>query len=83
MNVDLVGYVAAALTTVSFLPQAIQIIRTRDTRAISLSMYLSFTAGVALWFAYGVVSHSWPITLANAVTFVFATTILALKVRHG
>jgi MtN3 and saliva related transmembrane protein len=42
-------------------------------------MYAAFTSGVALWFAYGVVSRSWPIILANAVTFVLAATILALK----
>jgi MtN3 and saliva related transmembrane protein len=83
VNVELVGYLAATLTTLSFVPQAVQIIRTRDTRAISLSMYATFTSGVALWFAYGVASRSWPIILANAVTFVLAATILALKARHG
>ena len=77
------GYVAATLTTLAFVPQAIKIIRTRDTRGISLGMYLAFTVGVALWFGYGIVLHSWPMIVSNAITFVLASIILALKLRHG
>ena len=51
---DYIGYVAAVLTTVSFVPQAFKTIRTKDVSGISLSMYLIFTVGVLLWFAYGV-----------------------------
>lgn len=46
---DLIGYLAAALTTFSFLPQALHTFRTRDVSGISLGMYGSFTLGVALW----------------------------------
>ena len=77
------GYVAATLTTLAFVPQAVKIIRTRDTRGISLGMYLAFTVGVALWFGYGIVLHSWPMIVSNAITFVLASIILALKLRHG
>ena len=82
-SVDLLGYAAATLTSVSFVPQAIRTIRSRDTRAISLWMYLTFTVGVVLWWLYGVRLHSWPIMAANAVTFALAATILALKIRYG
>lgn len=77
------GYVAATLTTLAFVPQAVKIIRTRDTRGISLGMYLVFTIGVALWFGYGIVLHSWPMIVSNAITFVLASVILAMKLRHG
>ena len=77
------GYVAATLTTLAFVPQAVKIIRTRDTRGISLGMYLAFTVGVALWFGYGIVLHSWPMIISNAITFVLASVILAMKLRHG
>lgn len=77
------GYVAATLTTLAFVPQAARTIRTRDTRGISLWMYLVFVVGVAFWFGYGVVLGSWPMIVANAVTFVLAATILVLKLRHG
>jgi MtN3 and saliva related transmembrane protein len=76
---DLVGYAAAALTTGSFLPQAILTLRTRDTRGISLAMYGAFTAGVALWLVYGIALGEWPIVVANAVTLVLAATILGTK----
>ena len=76
---DLLGYVAAALTTLAFLPQALLTLRTRDVSGISLGMYGAFTLGVALWLAYGVVLGEWPIIIANALTLALASVILALK----
>ena len=83
MNLEWLGYAAAALTSASFIPQAVQTIRSRDTRGISRGMYFIFTTGVALWLAYGIVLHSWPMILANVATLTFATTILVLKLRYG
>jgi MtN3 and saliva related transmembrane protein len=77
---DIVGYIAACCTTLSFLPQAIKSIRTRDTRNISLLMYIFFVFGTACWFAYGISVPSWPVIIANAVTFVLASIILVLKI---
>ena len=75
------GYVAAALTTGSFVPQAVLTLRTRDVSGISLSMYTAFTAGVALWLLYGLRLGEWPIVVANAVTLGLALVILVTKVR--
>jgi len=83
MNHEWLGAIAATLTTVSFVPQAMKTIRTRDTSGISLGMYVAFTIGVAFWFGYGLVLHSWPMIVSNAITFVLAMTILVLKLRHG
>jgi MtN3 and saliva related transmembrane protein len=77
---ELLGYLAATLTTGSFLPQALHTMRTRDVSGISLAMYSAFTAGVALWLAYGVALGQWPIIVANAVTLALAATILTIKV---
>jgi MtN3 and saliva related transmembrane protein len=77
------GYVAATLTTLAFVPQALKTIRTRDTRGISLGMYVVFTIGVVFWFGYGLVLGSWPMIVSNAITFVLASVILAMKLRHG
>jgi MtN3 and saliva related transmembrane protein len=76
---DTLGYAAAALTTGSFVPQAWLTLRTRDVSGISLLMYSAFTAGVALWLAYGVLLREWPIVVANTVTLCLASTILAVK----
>ena len=76
------GFVAAACTTLSFVPQAVKTIRTRDTRGISLWMYLVFTVGIAFWFGYGLVLGSWPMIISNAVTFLLSATILGLKLRY-
>ena len=83
MNLEWIGYAAAVLTTVSFIPQAIMTIRTRDTRGISRGMYIIFTTGVAAWLAYGIAIGSWPMILANVVTLILASSILALKIRYG
>ncbi len=77
--IDALGYSAAVLTTASFVPQALLTLRTRDVSGISRGMYGAFTAGVALWLAYGVATGQWPIAVANAVTLALAVTILAVK----
>lgn len=78
---DAVGYLAAFLTTSSFVPQAVLTLRTRDVSGISLSMYGAFTLGVALWLLYGIAIGQWPVIVANAVTLALAATILWTKVR--
>jgi MtN3 and saliva related transmembrane protein len=83
MNLEWFGYLAAILTTGSFVPQAIKTIRSRNTLGISLAMYVFFTVGVALWLIYGIALESWPMILANTVTLGLAATILALKLRYG
>ncbi|HVB83729.1 MAG TPA: SemiSWEET transporter [Rhodanobacteraceae bacterium] len=80
---DWLGYIAATLTTVAFVPQVVRTLRTRDTRALSLVMYLVFTVGIAFWLGYGLVLGSWPIILSNSLTLVLAGIILVLKLRHG
>lgn len=79
---DLIGYLAACLTTLSFLPQALHTFRTRDVRGISLGMYALFTAGVALWLVYGWLARAWPVVAANLVTLVLALAILVMKLRY-
>lgn len=77
---NLLGYPAAFLTTIAFVPQAWQSWRTRDLSGISLPMYALFTSGVALWLGYGLVIGSLPIIAANAVTLLLASVVLWLKI---
>ena len=78
---DFIGYVAACLTTLSFVPQAWHTFSTRDVRGISLGMYSAFTIGVALWLVYGLLLGAWPIVVANGITLVLAVAILVMKLR--
>jgi len=80
---EAVGYLAATLTTVSFLPQAILTLKTRDTEALSLGMYGLFTSGVALWLIYGIFLSNPAIIAANAVTLLLASTILVVKIYNN
>ncbi len=79
---DLIGALAACLTTLSFLPQALHTFRTRDVSGISLGMYSMFATGVALWLVYGLLLGAWPIVVANAVTLALALAILVMKLRY-
>jgi MtN3 and saliva related transmembrane protein len=83
MNLEWLGFVAATLTSASFIPQAVMTIRSRDTRGISRGMYIIFTTGVAFWLAYGIAIDSMPMIFANTVTLALAGTVLALKLRYG
>lgn len=75
----ILGSIAAILTSVSFLPQAIKTIKTKDTSGISLSMYLIFVTGVAMWLIYGIIIQSLPVILGNVVTIFFSGAILYMK----
>jgi MtN3 and saliva related transmembrane protein len=79
--VQLLGYAAASLTTLSFIPQALKTLRTGDTSGISLRMYALFTAGVACWAVYGVLTGDGPLIAANVITLVAAGLILDRKWR--
>jgi len=78
----IIGFIAASLTTASFLPQAIQVIRTRNTKDISLLMYLMFNTGVVLWLVYGILIQDYPLIIANFIALSFTGTILVLKIRY-
>ena len=79
---EFIGFVAAFLTTVSFVPQAIMVIKTKDTKGISLVMYSLFVAGVFLWIVYGYFIQDMAILIANIVTFCFASIVLTYKVKY-
>jgi len=73
------GNIAAILTSLSFLPQAIKTIKTKDTSSISLSMYIIFVLGVLMWLTYGIMIQSVPVILGNVVTIIFSGAILYVK----
>jgi MtN3 and saliva related transmembrane protein len=80
---DSIGIIAGTLTTLAFLPQVLQVIKTKSTEDISLVMYIVFTAGVAFWLIYGILLGAWPVIISNVVTLILATIVLVMKLRHG
>lgn len=80
---DWLGYLAATLTTSAFVPQAWHTFRSRDVSGISLGMYSTFTVGITLWLAYGLLLQAWPIVAANSVTLALSAAILGMKLRLG
>jgi MtN3 and saliva related transmembrane protein len=79
----LVSAAAATLTTAAFVPQALHIIRHKETRAISLFMYVSFAVGVALWLSFGIMIGNWPIIVSNGITLLLALAIIGMKLKFG
>jgi len=80
--VEYIGGLAGVCTTICWVPQALKIAREKQTKGISLVTQTVSTIGIALWLAYGLLLHNWPILLANAVTLVFTVVILILKLRY-
>jgi MtN3 and saliva related transmembrane protein len=81
--IDLIGVVGATLTTVCWLPQALKILREKETRALSLPATAAFTFGIGLWLIYGLAIDDWPLIGSNAVTLALMAVILAMKLRYG
>lgn len=78
-RIEVVGFLAAALTTFSLVPQLARIWRRRSADDISVVMFSLFSLGVLLWLIYGTLLHSWPMMLANSVTLALSLAILALR----
>ncbi len=80
---DILGFMAASLTTIAFLPQVIQVWRSHSTKDISLPMLVTFIAGIILWLIYGLLVNAAPIYLANAITLLLNLVILRFKLKYG
>ncbi|HZW12106.1 MAG TPA: SemiSWEET transporter [Noviherbaspirillum sp.] len=80
---NLIGAVAATLTTIAFIPQALLTWKTRRAEGVSLGMYSLFTTGVAMWLLYGLLIGAWPVIIANVFTLALALFIITMKLRFG
>ena len=81
LSPDLLGYLAGALTTLAFVPQVWRTWRTKSAEDLSMTMLVTFTMGVALWFAYGVALGSTPMIVSNAVTLALSAFLVGMKAR--
>lgn len=80
--IDIIGYIAAALTTAAFIPQALRTIKTKHTQDLSLNMYISLNIGIVLWLTYGILQNVTPIIIANVVTLCFTSVILVMIIKY-
>ena len=80
---DMVGTIAALCSMTSFVPQIIKVWREKDATSVSLKMYVVTVTGFCLWTAYGVMTGSWPVTMANTVGLALSATLLTLKWRFS
>ena len=78
-----IGAIGAILTTICWLPQAVRLIRHRDTQAISLITNLLFCIGLVFWLVYGIALNDWPLIGSNLVSIMLTSVIIAMKLRHG
>lgn len=83
LYIDIIGIVAGTCTSMSFIPQIVKILRTKQVRDISLRMYIVLTSGISLWLVYGILIKEFPIILANGAALVLCTTVIIAKIRYG
>lgn len=81
-NVEILGLVAATLTTIAFVPQVYRAWKHKSTKDVSLAMYLVLSIGLALWLMYGLFINSVPVILANAITLLLVLSMVLLKLKH-
>ncbi|WP_461631593.1 SemiSWEET transporter [Labilibaculum euxinus] len=79
---SILGFAAAFCTTVSFIPQALRVIKTKHTKDLSLAMYSMFNIGILMWLIYGVLIDAWPVIIANVITLGLTLIILVLKIKY-
>ena len=79
---EIIGAVAATLTTIAFVPQVHKVLVHRDTHSLSLGMYVIFTIGVVLWGIYGYLRDDWVIVAANGIVALLCLAILVMKLRN-
>lgn len=80
MNFSNIGFIAAILTSIAFIPQVIKVLKYKQTEGISLWMYLIFVSGVLCWIIYGALINDMAILLANVVTFCLALPVLIMRI---
>lgn len=83
LQIDIITFIAASLTTFSFLPQAIRTIKLKETRDLSLTMFLCMSIGVAFWLFLGMMYANKFMIIANAITLVLNVIIIRLKLKYG
>jgi MtN3 and saliva related transmembrane protein len=81
--IEIIGLIAAFLTTASFLPQVYKTWRTKDVSSLSLPMFLMFFLGVVMWFIYGILINSAPITIANAIAMISSFLLVYFKIKYN
>ncbi len=82
-DIEIIGLIAAVLTTAAFLPQVYQTWKTKDVSGLSLPMFTMFFVGIVFWLIYGVLKESLSIILANAITVVSSFLLLYFKIKYG
>ncbi|HEY9299421.1 MAG TPA: SemiSWEET transporter [Phormidium sp.] len=81
-SIDILGFIAATLTSIAFLPQLVKTWKTKSAGDVSFGMLFTFCTGVFLWLLYGILIQSWPVIAANFLTLIFNVVILSLKIRY-
>ncbi len=81
-NMETLGYFAGILTTIAFVPQVLQIYKTKSAKDVSLAMFLMFTFGVFLWLIYGIEANALPVIIANSITLLLSMVILFFKFKY-
>lgn len=81
--INTIGLIGATLTSLCWVPQAVKVVRDRETRAISLLSTLGLTIGGLFWLTYGIARIDWPLIASSGVSLALMLVILRFKLRYG
>ena len=80
---EIIGFIAAILTTAAFLPQVYKTWKTKDVSSLSLPMLLLFFVGIAGWLVYGILINSPSMIFANSITVVSSFLLVYFKLKYN
>lgn len=82
-SIDILGYAAGAITSLTFLPQVIKTAQSKSAKDISLNMFLIAAVNEVMWIVYGILLNNWVIILTNAVVLSMSLVMIYFKIRYG
>ena len=83
MLTNLLGGLAAFLTTIANVPQVIKCFRTGKSGDLSNKMLIALAFGFTLWLTYGLLRDDLIIAAANAVSLGLVAILLGFNWREG
>lgn len=82
-GVDILGYTAGAITSLTFLPQVIKTLQEKSVAGISLLMFVIAAVNQTMWIVYGALLNNWVIILTNSVILSMSLTMIYLKLKYN
>ncbi len=78
---QMLGLTAGTITSITFLPQVIQIWKTKSAKDISMPMLCLLMIGVSMWLIYGIIAQDAAIIYTNSMVLTMSLIMVFFKFK--